>query len=1061
MAAPQLSVKVLANLDALKASLQGDLEPILATTTRSLQQASAAFDGSKIISQAGAAVAAIEQLGGVATLTEKEQAKLNTTVNAAIDKYTALGKTAPAVLIETANATKAAEEQTSLFDASLGQLTAAFSLGGLITQGIGQITAFATEAIESAHKLETLAETTGLSTDQLQLLGNAAALTGGSLDSAVNGVEMLEQRLGKGDSGVVAAVTQLGLSMSDLRAMAPGDMFLAIADAVGHIEDPVQRAAVAAELFGRNWKTTIPEIQALIDGTAESIPKMSSATIEALSDLDKAWITLKQDLKVGVADIVGFFEAIAVAAKKAADVGSLGLTTLIAIPGQTKDMTAAAAAAQQYGKNLGLLPLQAMSVADAEAAMKARFGDSEVQMRANIKASDDYQKQVQALADVYTGKALAEKIQETTDALAKAETQGGLTAYQQQQLNKELVTFVQQGGQLPKALEDIYVAQGLWTTGLIGTNAELEKLIKAMPSVTLEKPWFNLSDAVKISTDSVKELLKFGGPDVLSQVRAQWEHDLVDPFHDLYSVLGLIEGAFAALGQAGDQWAAQVARDVGSAISLFHVMSGQMTSTGFSTGGTTQGKLQAGGEIATGAAGGIGSAINGNVGGALLGGAETGLGLATMAGASIAVGAATMGIGAGVMGAIALAKKLTASAGRDLVTQFASSMGGFDALHAKLDQLTADGTADGEKLWIALTQGVGKNNPDQAQAAIDAITTALTKDTDTASESLKTLMDNLSAAGIKVPATLDPMLSQLITSGDLKTATKDIGDLTGALTGYQSALGDDSNFQQIAQDAQSIGLAAGDMNATFKQGVDDASADQIAAQWQELLPYVNNADVLAQKYLKSAQQMVTDALTSGTSISSGMQPIIESLEKQGLLVDQNGDKLDDLSGVTFKDDPLTTALDKLNETLDLIFKNLLDSANPTTGAFAAFSGAGQKAAGDVGKAFDGIPTDIDVTVHAKGDVSGLGGGAGLDGVPVADAPIRAVTRGGLVRVNPGDIVGMPSRTPGYGASALQHIHVYLDGKEIAGFIVDTTNTAAAQGRIQIPSRAVTQRSPRG
>jgi hypothetical protein len=73
-------------------------------------------------------------------------------------------------------------------------------------------------------------------------------------------------------------------------------------------------------------------------------------------------------------------------------------------------------------------------------------------------------------------------------------------------------------------------------------------------------------------------------------------------------------------------------------------------------------------------------------------------------------------------------------AGRDVVKDFAATFrefhldtlqfdagGGFDQLHAKLLTLGAEG----EKLWIALTQGVGKNNPEQAKAVIDAITKAL------------------------------------------------------------------------------------------------------------------------------------------------------------------------------------------------------------------------------------------------------------------------------------------------------------------------------------------------
>ncbi len=60
--------------------------------------------------------------------------------------------------------------------------------------------------------------------------------------------------------------------------------------------------------------------------------------------------------------------------------------------------------------------------------------------------------------------------------------------------------------------------------------------------------------------------------------------------------------------------------------------------------------------------------------------------------------------------------------GRKAVEDFAKSFGGFDALHAKLKTL---GDGAGQRRWISLTQGVGKNNPQQAKAIIEEITAAL------------------------------------------------------------------------------------------------------------------------------------------------------------------------------------------------------------------------------------------------------------------------------------------------------------------------------------------------
>ena len=69
-----------------------------------------------------------------------------------------------------------------------------------------------------------------------------------------------------------------------------------------------------------------------------------------------------------------------------------------------------------------------------------------------------------------------------------------------------------------------------------------------------------------------------------------------------------------------------------------------------------------------------------------------------------------------LLGALGLGTK-----GRDAVKEFAASMGGFDAVRDKLRELGAEG----ERLWVSLTQGTGRGNAAQAAANIDAITAAL------------------------------------------------------------------------------------------------------------------------------------------------------------------------------------------------------------------------------------------------------------------------------------------------------------------------------------------------
>jgi hypothetical protein len=71
-------------------------------------------------------------------------------------------------------------------------------------------------------------------------------------------------------------------------------------------------------------------------------------------------------------------------------------------------------------------------------------------------------------------------------------------------------------------------------------------------------------------------------------------------------------------------------------------------------------------------------------------------------------------VSAAITAAKAIANLFDRNKGRDLVVDFAANLGGFDALHDALLQ----GGAAGEALWIKLTQGVGRNNPEQAKQII-------------------------------------------------------------------------------------------------------------------------------------------------------------------------------------------------------------------------------------------------------------------------------------------------------------------------------------------------------
>lgn len=82
------------------------------TTSSALKTMTSAFDGSKTIASANAAVIAVDKLGGATKLTTDEQEKLNKILTDGIAQYAKLGKDAPQSMVDLQQATAAALQPT-------------------------------------------------------------------------------------------------------------------------------------------------------------------------------------------------------------------------------------------------------------------------------------------------------------------------------------------------------------------------------------------------------------------------------------------------------------------------------------------------------------------------------------------------------------------------------------------------------------------------------------------------------------------------------------------------------------------------------------------------------------------------------------------------------------------------------------------------------------------------------------------------------------------------------------------------------------------------------------
>ncbi len=154
---------------------------------------------------------------------------------------------------------------------------------------------------------------------------------------------------------------------------------------------------------------------------------------------------------------------------------------------------------------------------------------------------------------------------------------------------------------------------------------------------------------------------------------------------------------------------------------LFASLFGDSKDFGAQLSGTILGALKGGGNVAGAAAGMIGQSITTGIAKTITSGA----GLAISGALGGAINAILPGVGA-LMGPLVekIIGAFDRNKGRDIVTDFAKGFeGGFDGLHKELNALGDEG----ERLWIKLTQGVGRNNKDQARAAVDEVTAALEK----------------------------------------------------------------------------------------------------------------------------------------------------------------------------------------------------------------------------------------------------------------------------------------------------------------------------------------------
>ena len=138
-----------------------------------------------------------------------------------------------------------------------------------IGMGIASVKAFA----DAGDEVQKMALKTGFSTESLSELRHAANLSGTSIQGLEKGIKKMASVVLDAQQGLATgtdALEMMGMKVADLEGLNPEQVFLKMSEAIADIEDPITKAAVAQDVFGKSGVDLLP----MLANGAEGLKKM-------------------------------------------------------------------------------------------------------------------------------------------------------------------------------------------------------------------------------------------------------------------------------------------------------------------------------------------------------------------------------------------------------------------------------------------------------------------------------------------------------------------------------------------------------------------------------------------------------------------------------------------------------------------------------------------------------------------------------------------------------------------------------------------------------------------
>lgn len=821
------------------------------------------FSGRQVIEEAALMSEAVERIGGVSQLTASELHNVGDTAAEAVEKMQALGMDVPERLQSIADAAQPAASWLDQLTGSFTQTVAAFFTGqaafGLAEKALSFFMDSVKGAVALGGQLQDLAAATRIDVEVLQELGFAGQRVGLSMEDTAAMVGRLAQRIASGDTSMVAAVQSLGLSYQDLQQQTPDEQFIAIAEAVSSIVDPLAQARLGTDLFGKQFSQVMKLASTGIRDTMDSAKGLGAVLdADATQKLDKFGDKLG-DLgartKILVASaLTPLIEKMSTFLDLVTKLpgGSSGSKQGQFIDPKTQDevqkygvaIGSAAGALKEYSNGLKLVITDTgnLDMANADwldsvalannrlnALRKDAMAPLSAMQKQQIREFSDYKLGLEEIARLAGTNVLAvqryqESLQKQAEATKKtADETRKATEAQQKFLDAVRVTTSSSIG-----AKDSIGAIGIMMQATTGRTTELTNVLDG-----LNENGTLISITYKNVAGTLQDMGQAGakGFDAIAAGMAQTKDlgaMLQDNLKGIPDILisaftggGGLEGAVKALAvDLGKTFATNLAagikanKDAGTSV----LNADNLKSAGAGAALAGAGTIAAGGSLGQG----IGSAVTAGASVAVMGGLTS---------ASIALGAATMGIGTAAVFAAWGIKKLLSDPEKKINPireQFVQAAGG-------LDQLNERAYAAG----MTLDQLLSAKTKEQYEAAI----TALNDGFEAQQSTMALLVETAQKYGFTIEELGPAMQRQNL----------------------------DQQAQQLYQD----------FNVLNSAGIDSVA--------------------ITTRMSDSVNAYVHDALQMGVEVPMAMKPMLEAMVRAGQLTDANGVKMESLedSGLSF------------------------------------------------------------------------------------------------------------------------------------------------------------------